>query len=346
MLTIVPTIDTEGVHGQQPFRQMVLGEIDGQNETWGAYRLADVFRAHGVVGTFFVDVFEHSLWGLEPLREVCARLTDMGQDVQLHTHPAWRDDPHDFDWLREHKRTHSYLSQDQDFMVKLSQDEQVALLQQGIDLLTEWTGKRPVAHRSGGYSINTDTVAALRQVHLPLDSSMHWGHPHSHLVWSRNAVVERDDVIELPVTLMDYVFALPGVGVLYRKCMKTDLDTCSLSELLAYVRQAKHDGVTVMNLFMHSYSLLEFDSDYRRFVPEVADLDKLNGFLAAVGRMEDVQVVDCAEFLRQYQADPCRFQGSDVLPEVHVKAKIARLGLRKAWNIGHETMRRFRRVGN
>lgn len=346
MLTIIPTIDTEGVHGQRPFHQMVLGEVEGADEGWGVYRLADIFARHQVPATFFVDVYELSLWGEAPLRDVCVRLGQRGFDVQLHTHPGWRDDPHDFDWLRAHKREQSFLSQDKDFMVKLSMAEQADLLGRGMDLIESWTGKRPVAHRSGGYSINEDTLTALRQVGLPLDSSMHWRHPHSAVTWSRNAVVERDGLIEIPVTLIDYVFSLPGAGTLYRKSMKTDVDTCSLNELLAYVDQARRSGIKVMNLFMHSYSLLEFDADYRSFRPQPGDEAKLDAFFAAVADMDDVRVMDCAGVLECYRIAPEEFHGPDVVPEIRVNAKIAMLGINKAWNMGHETMRRMIRVGN
>lgn len=339
MLTIIPTIDTEGVHGQQPFQQMVLGELDGLSKGWGVFRLANLFSKHRVNATFFVDVYEYSLWGKELVKEVCTRLTDLGFDVQLHTHPAWRDDPHDFAWIREHKKQASFLPQKKDFMTKLNVDEQVKVLSLGIELLTEWTGNRPVAHRSGGYSINAETIEALRIVDIPLDSSMHWGHVNSQLSWSRNQVVNQDGVIELPVTLIDYVFALPGIGPIYRKSMKTDVDTCSLQELLAYVNQALKKGVTVMNLFMHSYSLLKFDREYRHFRPEPSDVKKLDAFFSAVARMNNVRVMSCAELLERYQQAPGEFVGTDHVPEVQVNSKIVNLAIGKIFNRVHDALR-------
>ena len=38
----MPTIDVEGVHGNDPFNQMVLGNI-GEKENWGIYKLAKIF---------------------------------------------------------------------------------------------------------------------------------------------------------------------------------------------------------------------------------------------------------------------------------------------------------------
>lgn len=340
MLTIIPTIDTEGVHGTSPFEQFILGQVAGSGDDWGTFRIADICARHRAPATFFVDVYEVSLWGESRMRDLTRRLNDRGFDVQLHTHPGWRDDPHDFTELRELKRKRSYLSQQLDFMVKLSLEQQISVLREGMEMLKQWIGVAPVAHRSGGYSINTDTVAALRAVGIALDSSMHHGHAHSHVTWSVNSVVERDGIIELPVTLLDYVFKVPPVGALYRKMMKTDLDSCSLEELVAYVDQAVARGMSVMNLFMHSYSLLSFDLDYRRIEPQPEDADKLDAFLALMQRRDDVRVMSCAQMLARYKVAPEEFHGPDSVPEVAVNGKIMRLGLAKIRNRVHEAVRR------
>src|SRR5690606_38481699 len=205
---------------------------------WGVYRQAEIFSRHGCSATFFVDVYEYTMWGVEPVREVCLRLLDVGQDVQLHTHPGWRDDPRDPDWLRKIRREKSYLGPDHDFMAKLSLEEQVDVLEHGAELLTTWTGQVPIAHRSGGYSIDGNTVAALSRVGIPVDSSMQFGHPHSRETWSRNAIVERHGVVELPVTVGLYTVSIPsprGRIPLYRKLKKTDLDLYDFSDFTAYV---------------------------------------------------------------------------------------------------------------
>ena len=43
MLTVIPTIDVEGVHGSDPFNQMIIGNI-GDKESWGIYRQAKIFQ--------------------------------------------------------------------------------------------------------------------------------------------------------------------------------------------------------------------------------------------------------------------------------------------------------------
>ena len=90
MLTIVPTIDTEGFHGPQPFEQFILGEVSGSREEWGVFRIFDICRRNGVSATFFVDVYESIFWGEDKFRNLARGLLDAGADVQLHTHPEFR----------------------------------------------------------------------------------------------------------------------------------------------------------------------------------------------------------------------------------------------------------------
>ena len=103
MITVIPTVDVEGVHGKNPFEQMILGHI-GEKDSWGVFRLAKIFNEFGVRATFFVDVYEYTLWGELPIARICEQLVGMGQDVQLHTHPSWCEDHRDFKSLRELKK--------------------------------------------------------------------------------------------------------------------------------------------------------------------------------------------------------------------------------------------------
>lgn len=341
MLTIVPTIDTEGMHGARPFEQFILGRVDSSADEWGVFRIAEICSRHGAQATFFVDVYEKSFWGEAAMRDLCRGLVDAGGDVQLHTHPGWRDDPHDFPSLRALKQERSYLSPQLDFMAKLTLDQQATLLREGMDMIESWTGQRPVAHRSGGYSINEDTITALKSVGIVLDSSMYHGHAHSRVSWSRNAVVERDGLLELPVTLMDYVFKLPGMGAIYRKPMKTDLDSCTLDELIAYVDIAAASGVTLMNLFMHSYSLLRYDQDYLSISGDPHDAEKLDNFLAAMASRKDVRVLSCAQVAERYRATPGEFAGPDTVPEIQANGRIAMFALAKLRNTVHQRLRQY-----
>lgn len=332
MLTVMPTIDVEGVHGNDPFNQMVLGNI-GEKENWGIYKLAKIFSKYDVSATFFVDIYEHSMWGKDPIRDACKKLVDLGQDVQLHTHPGWREDPRDPLWLQNIRKNHSYMGSSKDFMTKLSLDEQVNVLEHGMEMLHDWIGCYPIAHRSGGYSVNSDTIAALSRVGIPIDSSMHHGHPNSLETWTKNEIVERNGIIELPVTIGCYTGTI-GYGnykwKFYKRLMKTDLNVFDYEEFQNYVSSALDNNIKLLNLFMHSYSLLGYKNDFSSFWPNYGNAYKLERTLEWLSGREDVQILDCKAFYKQYSATPQSFRGADLVPEIPLRySKMFNRGLRR-----------------
>jgi peptidoglycan/xylan/chitin deacetylase (PgdA/CDA1 family) len=327
MIAVLPTVDVEGAHGARPFEQLALGRVGG-GESWGALRLAEVFNEFHVRGTFFVDVYEHTLWGEAPLRRLCEQLRELGHDVELHTHPSWADDDRDHHALRLLKRERCYLPQHLDLMAKLSEEVQVKVLEDGAGLLERWLGERPRVHRSGGYSINEDTIRALRRVGIPVDSSMNAAHRNSRLRWSANTVVARDGILELPITVLDLALALPRGRRLPVKRLATDLDGCGAQELFEFARQAVRAGLPIMNLSMHSYSLLRFDPDFRRIVPAPAMLDRLRRVLAGLVADPDVRVMSCHEYHQAWRAAPSA-AGGDVVPVVAGAGRLASLAVTK-----------------
>ena len=342
MLTVVPTIDVEGTHGDDPFAQLIVGEV-GESQTWGVYRLTRIFRNCGISATFFVDCYEYTFWGEGKMEDVCQRLVGADQDVQLHTHPSWRDDIHDSHWVRTLKRTNSYLPQELDFMAKLSYSQQVEVLERGAELIQKWVGYRPRVHRSGGYSINRETIQALLKTGFLMDSSMNSAHSNSKIHWSVNRFACKDGLIELPVTVLNYTFGLPlGFATLpiYTKRMKTDLDSCTVEDIISYVRQGRDMGLKVLNLFMHSYSLLKFDPFFRSVQSDPADLDKLSTLLKRLSGMTGVRFMSCADLLRAYQKDPAEFEGPDGIPSVRCNLRIMRFALQKARNLVADSVAR------
>jgi peptidoglycan/xylan/chitin deacetylase (PgdA/CDA1 family) len=327
LITVLPTVDVEGAHGTRPFEQLVLGRVGGADH-WGALRLAEVFNEFRVRASFFVDVYEHTLWGEAPLRRVCEQLCTLGHDVELHTHPSWGVDARDHPALRRLKRERRYLPQDLDLMAKLTEHAQVRVLEDGIALLERWLGERPLVHRSGGYSIDDATVRALRRVGIAVDSSMNRAHRNSRLTWSANAVVQRDDLLELPVTVLDLALALPVGPAVVLKRLATDLDACGARELFEFVRQARPAGLPIMNLCMHSYSLLRFDPAFRRVAPAPHMLDRLRQLLAAFVADPAVRVMSCREYQHAWLAGPGAMT-TDFVPVVRSAGRLASLAAAK-----------------
>jgi hypothetical protein len=322
MLYILPTIDTEGVHGNDPFQNFALGKCDN-GEYYGALKMAEIFSRYSISATFFIDVYENSLFGEEVLEDLCVQLKELKQDVQLHTHPGWRDDPCDFEHVRSLKTTNSYLSSSKDFMSKLSLEEQISILKDGVDLLKKWIGEKPIAHRSGGYSLNENTFTALKEVGIPVDSSMHYLHPNSQFVLSKSQIIEHNNIIELPVTLCNVVFWK------YKKLLKTDLDTLNLKELLEYVDISLKSNNVLMNFFMHSYSLLSYDYYYTKLNPSFSQEKKLINFIEKTLSNNEVKWIDTRTFYDLYKANENTFLGTDDIPTISSLSLIGSLATKK-----------------
>ena len=341
MLTVIPTIDVEGVHGSDPFNQMVLGNIN-ETEDWGVFKQAKIFKKYNISATFFIDVYEYSMWGEDKLKDVCLKLVDMGQDVQLHTHPGWRVDARDSEWLQQHRKKNSYLGSSKDLMSKLTLDEQINVLEHGMELMHKWTGCYPIAHRSGGYSINADTIEALSQVGIPIDSSMYHGHPNSLETWTKNAIHEKNNVIELPVTLANYTGLIKVFNSdikFYQRLMKTDIDVFDLYEFKKYYNYAIKKDIKLLNMFMHSYTLMGYKKDFSKFWPDYKNEKKLIDSLEWLLDKNDVQIISCKEFFDLYKKDPNAFKGSDAVPDIPLKyTKMLRYGLQKVIRLSDKKM--------
>lgn len=297
MLYLFPTIDVEGVHGIRPFEQMARGDI-GASEEWGAVKLARIFEKHQVSATFFVDVYEATLYGEEPVGKLCKELVSLGQDVELHTHPSWRDDVRDFPFIRQLKRDRAFGAQEKDFLHRCSLEEQEAILRWGISFLERWIGRKPIAHRAGGYGANEDTLRSLSRVGIPIDSSM-FEHPNCRLDLNRNSFDCLHSVVEVPITGFERIENLhlgPKVMTRRNPFFRTDIDGCALDDLDWYVDVASGLDTGIMNLFMHSYSLLRFDRSFRWFRPNSEKRILLERFLEEVSHNNNVKVVSMTRF--------------------------------------------------
>lgn len=340
MIAVIPTVDVEGVHGKNPYEQLVMGNI-GSLEDWGVFRIARIFRNYGIVGTFFVDVYEHTLWGEGPVRKTCERLLEMDQDVQLHTHPSWRDDFHDFRQLRQLKQKRSFLPQQYDLMAKLAKEKQIEVLEHGIGLFERWLGIKPIAHRSGGYSINAATVAALRATGIPVDSSMNVSHPNSKLVWSKNSVVLKEGVLEIPITVMEHRLTLP-LGR-YSRLKKTSLDSCGLADFRSYIDAAEAIGLTMINFFMHSYSLMDYDRFYRKIEPDKRKAQRLEAVVKEFLQNRATTLYSCQSFHNCYREDGKGLGRVDAIPVVKDNGRrFVKRGLRFMWDLAWDIQTRLR----
>lgn len=160
-----------------------------------AWQLALLAR-HGLKATFFVDPMPARAYGLEPFARIVDAVLAAGQEVQLHLHPNWT------------KATIADRTAHAPFeLIDYSAHAQRELIWEAATLLVAAGAPPPVAFRSGSYSANDDTLAALAALGIAYDSS----HNGAHHPWpsaiglspSRIAPAPRRGVVEVPVTVIE-----------------------------------------------------------------------------------------------------------------------------------------------
>ena len=259
---------------------------------------------YNIKATFFISVFDSKKYGENSFKTICQVIKENGHDVQLHTHPRRAYDK---------TRREMYL---------YSLDEQIEIIREGKELIKEWTGEYPIAHRAGAYGLNENTLVALKENNIPIDSSMFYSHPNCKVTWTRNKILEKNGIIEVPVTVF-YRDICWGAGPLSlkirRSFVKTDIDWASLDELKSFVKEAKKHNIRVMNLFMHSYSFIRWDSGFTNFRPDYADIEKFVHFLEFIKSDREIAVITMREFYDLYKKNPGLFNGADHVPLIRRK---------------------------
>jgi peptidoglycan/xylan/chitin deacetylase (PgdA/CDA1 family) len=181
---VVITVDVESIPSVPLPEQANLLCLDGS--PCGLMHIAKILQERRIGGTFFLNVYEHRRWGEGAMRDIAQSLQTAGQDVALHTHPQWAYDS------------------SRNAMFEYSLEEQVAIVEDGKRLLTNWTGRPVVAHRAGAYTADKHTLDALERSGIRVDSSLFWGHPLSRITGlglPRNLPSSVGPLIEIPVTV-------------------------------------------------------------------------------------------------------------------------------------------------
>ena len=297
-LYLIITIDAENL--QTPFsRRLYTQDLIYNDQDLGVPQILELTKQFSCPATFFLNVFEHRVWGNERMAWIASEILEAGGDVQLHTHPVWS-----FDSRRK-------------YMWEYSLGEQIEIIRRGKELVNQWIGKYPIAHRAGAYGLDQNTLVALRENNIPIDSSMFYTHPNCKITWSRNKVVEKSGVIEVPITgfYRDRCWKVGPVKIKKdRAFVKTDVNWASLGELRRFVEEAKKSDIRVVNLFMHSYSLIKWNEEYTIFEPDDEDIEKFMRLLEFVRSDRDIEVITMREFYKRYKRDPKGFIGSDYVP--------------------------------
>jgi peptidoglycan/xylan/chitin deacetylase (PgdA/CDA1 family) len=279
MLSVLVTVDTESYAKGHPDPQIWGRTADG--EEFGIRCIMDALERHGALGTFYVNVYEAGRHGESALREVIRAIHERGHDVELHTHPR--------DLFGNDK------------MSRADMVWQRKILAWGKEFIERETGQPVLAHRAGAFAANLETIGALHELGIVVDASLSpawWECDLARQVESPNRPFMLEGVLELPAT--QYVQARLGPRRFVRM---VDIQASSLSELKSVVRQAQAQGVSSINLLMHSHSFVREGRGDRRLVR------RLDRFLAFLAAESGVQAQTTRQFHARWQAESLATDG-------------------------------------
>ncbi len=243
-VTLFLTVDVEDTYFDRPI--LMTGE--GIGREYGVFGILDQLDAHEMKATFFVNVYEADRQPKGVVEGVVREIAERGHEVGLHSHPS--------PGSELYPRPLFYLSEQQ----------QVDILNWGIDTIEGWIGVPAVSFRAGGYALDDRTLAAIERVGLAIDSSCFFPSPNNRLErFTVNAVTRDGAFVEVPVTT---VLRHSGDALEHRKL---DLNWLSVEELMEALGTLADRGTGFATFMMHSFSFLE-KTTRRTGEPAASDL--------------------------------------------------------------------------
>jgi hypothetical protein len=299
-LRVYFTVDTETSMGGAwdnagpplPLARTIYGENGSGN--YGVPLIMDILEQYGFAATFFVEVFCSYHLGLEEVAKVFQCIEKRGHDVQLHLHPV-----HRFYWefLQGGPR------REKDLMFQFSPEEQRQLIQDGVRLFRELSGRAPRAYRAGCYGASEVTLAALRDNGVLIDSSYNLafldytcGFQYRPL----NAPRMFEGVAEFPVTNFN-----SGLNASYKPL---EISAVSVSEILTTILSLQATGCKDVVLVFHSFSFLKNrDTRFEKCRPDRIVIHRFRKLCQELSRMRDqieVCVLGEVDFSRVLASQP------------------------------------------
>ena len=240
---------------------------------WGNYGLPatlDLLQAHGLKGVFFVEPLFSTRFGRQPLADIIGLLHEASQDIELHLHTEWVDESISpllaaIEGKRQHLRYFSLA-------------DQRTLIEAGARLLQQSGGGAVHAFRAGSFGFNKDTLVALRENNIFIDSSYNaaaFGIDSG--VCPGVCVVDTvhcEGVTEYPMTVFS-----DGTGTLRH----AQLTACSFQEIESLLWQALESRRRSFVILSHNFELL----NQAKTRPDFVAVDRLRKLCSFLDRNRD-----------------------------------------------------------
>ena len=246
---IIITVDTEvgerAKYVKNGFEKFILGNIN--NEYYGLPKIVEILGQSNYKAEFFVDVYEYKYYGEKKFKNLCKFLTKNNHGVQLHTHPSYA-----YDTSRIN-------------MYEYSLEEQIKIISDGKELIKNWIGKYPIAHRAGNYGANNDTLQALKENKIKIDSSLFYKHENCKIQFpTKNDPIFYNGVLESPITVIKTYPKFLNIPIPSKKYWKKiDINWLNEKEIKKSILNLSKKHKYII-LFLHSISFIA--TDYPRSI--------------------------------------------------------------------------------
>jgi len=255
-----------------PLERTVFGKVGA--EFYGIPLIMDILEKYGLRATFFTEVFCAHNVGRDEVAKALRSMRDRGHDVQLHLHPVQR---FYSEYIAGQPR------REKDLMYQFTPDEQRQLIRDGVSLFRELSGQKPRAYRAGCYGASEETLQALRENDIDIDSSYnlaYLGDTCGFKIQPLNAPIEIEGVCEFPVTVFR-VAGVPGYKPL-------EISAVSVNEILAAIRLLQGEDCKDVVLVLHSFSLLKnLGIRYDACRPDGMVIQRLRKLCAVFAELKD-----------------------------------------------------------
>jgi hypothetical protein len=252
----------------EAFQRYVYGPTPQGN--YGLPATLDLLQAHGLKGVFFVEPLFSTRFGQQPLADIIGILRDASQDIELHLHTEWVDESVK-PLLTEIKNKRQHLRY-------FSLAEQRILIEAGQRLLLQAGSDSIHAFRAGSFGFNRNTLVALKENNIFLDSS------YNASAFGLNSGVcpgitvvdalDCEGVTEYPMTVFN-----DGT----RTLRHAQLTACSYNELESLLWQALESGRQSFVILSHNFELL----NEAKTRPDTIVVDRFRKLCALLDRNRD-----------------------------------------------------------
>ena len=248
-LNVYITVDTETWCGgwddiDSKFPQAFKSYIYGRTSK-GDYGLPfqlKLLNDHELKAVFFVEPLFSKRFGQAALEEIVGLIHEGNQHVELHLHSEWTDESNEiiFPHIKE-KREHLKF---------FSRQEQAELIAIGKQLLESAGCDSLSAFRAGSFGANDDTLHAVADNGLTIDSSYNYCIDDCDIVSLEDIHLPTSThgILEVPMTTF-----IDGTG----RRRHAQLTACSFAELKTGFNQAHQHQWPAFVLLSHSFELLK-----------------------------------------------------------------------------------------